>query len=212
MERLLSILALVAAIGAGVYAYVTIDRQRGDMDALNQKVESLTKTLGDTQKAVTGLNQELAPLLQMIRQQTTQEPQLKLDMTKLTDAANATYLDAFAKQAGVTKLPSGLMYKIEKSGGAGGKQPKLGGTVTVNYAGAFVDGSIFDSSYDRGQPAQFPLDGLIPGWLEILPMMHEGDVWDVVVPYSQGYGEQGRGPIPGKQTLVFKIELIKVDS
>lgn len=212
MERLLSILALVAAIGAGVYAYVSSDRQRADMEALNQKVESLTKTVSENQKALGTLTEELGPILQMIREQMPQEPAMQLDMTKLSDEANAAFLKEFGDQDGVMKLPSGAMYKVEKPAPAGAKQASKTSVVTVNYAGSFIDGTIFDSSYDRGQPAQFALEGLIPGWLEIIPLMKEGDVWQVVLPYQLGYGTEGKGPIPGKQTLIFKIELLKVNS
>jgi len=212
MDRILSIFALVAAIGAGAYAYVTTDRQRGEIQTLNQKVETLTRTLGETQKAVTGLGQELAPVLDMIRESThNAPPPPEIDMTNLTDEKNAEFLDRFSKQDGVTKLPSGLMYRVIKAGPDGGKQPTPASVVTINYSGAFIDGTVFDSSYASGGPVTFPLAQLIPGWVEALPLMKEGDSWEVVVPYQLGYGEQGRGSIPPRQTLVFQIELIKAD-
>ncbi len=210
MERILSILALVAAIGVGAYAYVTTDRQRGEIQALNQKVETLTRTLGETQKSLTGLMQELAPVLQMIREQTAAQPHV--DTTNLTDEKNAAFLEQYAKQDGVTKLPSGLMYRVIKDGPAGGKHPTPTSIVTINYRGAFIDDTEFDSSYAAGAPVTFPLAQLIPGWVEALPLMKEGDTWEVVVPYELGYGAAGRPPgIPPRQTLVFKIELIKAD-
>jgi FKBP-type peptidyl-prolyl cis-trans isomerase len=209
MERLLSIIALVVAIGIGAYGYVTMDRQRGDIAALNQKVEGLSKTLNETQKALTGLNQELAPLLQMIRQQTQAAPSLNLDMAKLTPEANAKYLADYAQQDRVQKLPSGLMYRVLKEGPAGGKSPALGSTITINYEGKFIDGTILDSSEIHGGPQALPLDGLIPGWIEALPKMKEGDEWELVLPASLAYGEAGQGPVPGGQVLIFKIELIK---
>lgn len=215
MERILSILAIVIAIGAGAYGYVVTDRQRGEIAALNQKVEALTKTVGENQKALVSLGQELAPILEMIREQTgghDEAPPPNLDMSKLTDEANTAYLEKYATQDGVMKRPSGLMYRVLTNGPEGGKQPTPESVVTINYSGAFIDGTEFDSSYPSGAPVTFPLARLIPGWVEALPLMKEGDTWEVVVPFALGYGEKGRGSIPGRQTLVFKIELVKVDS
>lgn len=211
MDRILSILALVAAIGAGAYAYVTTDRQRGEIQTLNQKVETLTRTLGETQKAVTGLRQDVTPVLDAIRGLSEGAPPHEIDMTNLTDEKNAEFLDRYSKQDGVTKRPSGLMYRVIKAGRDDGRQPTPTSIVTINYSGAFIDGTVFDSSYPTGRPVTFPLDQLIPGWVEALPLMKEGDSWEVVVPYQLGYGELGRGSIPPRQTLVFQIELVQAD-
>ncbi len=216
MERIFSILALVAALGAAAYTYVTTERQRGDVETLQAQVEGLKKSQGDVQRVVGEVQKDVQAqgkqFQELVAMLTGQggEPQQQLDMDKLSDAKNVEFLDAFAKQDGVMKLPSGAMYKVEKEAPANAKQATATSTVTVHYAGSFIDGTIFDSSYERGEPATFPLEGLIPGWLEILPLMKEGDVWQVALPYSLGYGEAGRGSIPPRQTLVFKIELIKV--
>lgn len=216
MERIFSILALVAAIGAGVFTYVSTDRQKGEIETLKAQVEGLKKTQGDVQRVLGEVQKDVktqgAQFQELVGMLTGQsaEPQHQLDMTKLTDQKNAEFLAAFGKQDGVVKLPSGALYKVEKSAPEGAKQATATSTVTVHYAGSFVDGTEFDSSYARGEPATFPLEGLIPGWLEILPMMKEGDIWQVALPYQLGYGENGRGSIPPRQTLVFKIELIKV--
>lgn len=216
MERIFSILALVAAIGAAAYTYVTTERQRGDVETLQAQIEGLKKSqsdvqrvVGEVQKDVQTQGKQFQELVAMLTGQGA-EPQQQLDMEKLTDAKNADFLEAFSKQDRVVKLPSGAMYKVEKEAPAGAKQATPTSTVTVHYAGTFIDGTVFDSSYERGEPATFPLEGLIPGWLEILPMMKEGDIWQVALPYALGYGEAGRGSIPPRQTLVFKIELIKV--
>lgn len=217
MERIFSILALVAAIGAGVFTYMTTDRQKGEIETLKAQVEGLKKTQGDVQRVVGEVQKDVKAqsaqfqeLISMLSGQPA-EPQTQLDMTKLTDEKNAEYLEAFAKQDRVVTLPSGALYKVEKEAPADAKQATATSTVTVHYAGSFIDGTEFDSSYARGEPATFPLQGLIPGWLEILPMMKEGDIWQVALPYQLGYGEAGRGHIPPRQTLVFKIELIKVE-
>lgn len=216
MERIFSILALVAALGAGAYTYMSTDGQKRDVESLKQQVETLkkqqtdtTRVIGETQKDVAAQSKQFQDLVAMLTGQTA-EPHLQLDMDKLTDEKNQEFLADFAKQDRVVKLPSGAMYKVEKEAPAGAKQATATSTVTVHYAGSFIDGTIFDSSYERGEPATFPLEGLIPGWLEILPLMKEGDVWQVALPYQLGYGEAGRGEIPPRQTLVFKIELIKV--
>ena len=116
-----------------------------------------------------------------------------------------------AKQAGVQTLPSGLQYKIVRSGAASGLRPQLGDEVKVNYEGKLIDGTVFDSSYERGVPAAMPLKGLIPGWLEALPLMRPGDEWILYVPPNLGYGEEGAGgKIPPGAALIFRIELLGV--
>jgi FKBP-type peptidyl-prolyl cis-trans isomerase len=210
MERIFSILALVAAIGAGAYAYVTTDRQRGEIEALGQKVEGLNKTLGETQKAVTSVRQEFDALIGLLGGQPASAPPApEVNMEKLSDEANAKFLADYTNQDGVTKRPSGLMYRVVRAGPDGGKSPTANSAISIKYQGAFIDGTIFDQS---PEPVTFPLDQLIPGWIEALPLMREGDEWEVVVPYTLGYGEKGRGAIPGRQTLVFRIELVKVVS
>jgi len=132
---------------------------------------------------------------------------------KLPDQTSAS--DAFmvqnAKQAGVQTLPSGLQFKVVRSGAASGLRPKLGDEVKVNYEGKLIDGTVFDSSYERGVPAAMPLKGLIPGWLEALPLMRPGDEWILYVPPKLGYGDKGAGgQIPPGAALIFRIELLGV--
>ena len=118
------------------------------------------------------------------------------------------FLAKNAKQPGVVVLPDGLQYKIVSSGPATGAKPHLGDEVKVNYEGKLVDGTVFDSSYERGQPAAMPLKGLVKAWQEVIPMMRPGDVWMIYVPPELGYGPERQGPIPGGAALIFKIELI----
>lgn len=116
-----------------------------------------------------------------------------------------------AKQAGVVTLPSGLQYKIVRSGPADGLKPKLGDEVKVNYEGKLIDGTVFDSSYERGVPAAMPLNGLIKGWQEALQLMRPGDEWVLYVPPELGYGSEGAGgTIPPGAALIFRIELLGV--
>jgi FKBP-type peptidyl-prolyl cis-trans isomerase len=126
-------------------------------------------------------------------------------------AAAKTFMAKNASEPGVQTLPDGLQYKIIKSGAASGVRPQRMDEVKVNYEGKLVDGTVFDSSYERGQPASMPLKGLIPAWQEALTMMRPGDVWMLYVPPSLGYGDQGAGGvIPPGAALIFKIELIDV--
>jgi FKBP-type peptidyl-prolyl cis-trans isomerase FklB len=113
------------------------------------------------------------------------------------------------KKEGVKTLPSGLQYKVIKAGT--GKKPKLTDTVTTHYRGTLIDGTEFDSSYRRGQPATFPINGVIPGWTEALQLMQEGAKWQLFVPSNLAYGERGAGrQIGPNATLIFEVELISI--
>jgi len=125
-------------------------------------------------------------------------------------AASKAFMEKTAKQADVKALPSGLAYKVVRSGPATGLKPQLTDEVKVHYEGKLEDGTVFDSSYERGQPAAMPLRGLIPGWQEALQLMRPGDEWLLYVPSNLGYGEDGQGQIPPGAPLIFKIELIDV--
>jgi peptidylprolyl isomerase/FKBP-type peptidyl-prolyl cis-trans isomerase FklB len=124
--------------------------------------------------------------------------------------ASAAFMAKIAKAPGVVTLPSGLAYKIVKSGPASGLSPKTGDEVKVNYEGTLTDGTVFDSSYKTGEPVVFPVGGLIPGWNEALTLMKPGDVWILYVPPALGYGPEGKGPIPPDSVMVFKLELLGV--
>jgi peptidylprolyl isomerase/FKBP-type peptidyl-prolyl cis-trans isomerase FklB len=127
-----------------------------------------------------------------------------------SDKAKA-FLAQNAKQADVHVLPSGLQYRVVRSGPADGLRPQLGDEVKVNYEGKLIDGTIFDSSYQRGVPAAMPLKGLIKGWQEALQLMRPGDEWILYVPPALGYGDQGAGgEIPPGAALIFRVELLGV--
>jgi FKBP-type peptidyl-prolyl cis-trans isomerase FklB len=119
------------------------------------------------------------------------------------------FLAENAKKEGVKTLASGLQYKEIAPGT--GKSPKSSDTVTTHYKGTLVDGTEFDSSYKRGEPATFPVSGVIPGWTEALQLMKEGAKWQLFVPSGLAYGEQGAGQVIGPNaTLIFEVELISV--
>ncbi|MFM1876242.1 MAG: hypothetical protein RL266_1979 [Bacteroidota bacterium] len=120
------------------------------------------------------------------------------------------FLKENAEREDVFVTESGLQYRIMKSGS--GKSPRPTDRVTTHYHGKLIDGNVFDSSVNRGAPATFPVNGVIQGWQEALPMMKEGDKWELVIPYDLAYGENGAGSaIPPFSTLIFEVELISVN-
>ena len=120
-----------------------------------------------------------------------------------------TYLNGLDPAQGWHRTLSGLRYR-KISGTANGPHPAPTDTVTIHYVGRFIDGTEFDSSVSRGEPATFPLPRLIRGWQEGVPMMSVGDRYEFAVPYNLAYGYNGRGPIPGGATLIFTIDLIAI--
>lgn len=120
------------------------------------------------------------------------------------------FLAENAKKDGVKTTASGLQYQVIKSGS--GKTPGKKDTVKVHYHGTLIDGTVFDSSVDRGEPISFPVDGVIPGWTEALQLMKEGDKWKIFIPSNLAYGERGAGEkIAPNSTLVFEVELLAVE-
>jgi FKBP-type peptidyl-prolyl cis-trans isomerase FklB len=120
-----------------------------------------------------------------------------------------SFLAENKKKEGVKTLQSGLQYKVIKVGV--GKKPKLNDYVTTHYRGTLIDGTEFDSSYKRGQPATFQVSGVIPGWTEALQLMETGAKWQLFIPSNLAYGERGAGGVIGPNaTLIFEIELISI--
>jgi FKBP-type peptidyl-prolyl cis-trans isomerase FklB len=132
-------------------------------------------------------------------------------MTLGADALKAgkAFLAANAAKPGVTTLPSGLQYTVLRPGQ--GASPKATDTVRVHYEGTLIDGKVFDSSVQRGEPATFPVNRVIPGWTEALQKMKVGDKWQLVIPAELAYGERGAGQdIPPNSVLVFEVELLGI--
>ncbi|ERJ84239.1 FKBP-type peptidyl-prolyl cis-trans isomerase [Porphyromonas gingivalis] len=135
---------------------------------------------------------------------------LQQKAVKLNKEAGEEFLKINAHKEGVTTLPSGLQYEIIKMGE--GPKPTLSDTVTCHYHGTLINGIVFDSSMDRGEPASFPLRGVIAGWTEILQLMPVGSKWKVTIPSDLAYGDRGAGEhIKPGSTLIFIIELLSIN-
>ena len=119
------------------------------------------------------------------------------------------FLEENKQKDGVMTTESGLQYLILSEGR--GNNPTLNDNVTVHYHGTLIDGTIFDSSVDRKQPATFPLNGVIPGWQEALQMMSVGSKWKIFIPSELAYGESGTGAIGPNSTLIFEVELLSIN-
>jgi FKBP-type peptidyl-prolyl cis-trans isomerase FklB len=134
---------------------------------------------------------------------------------KAAEAASAhkeigeAFLTVNGKKEGVVTTASGLQYEVLTEGT--GPKPSINDTVVTHYHGSLIDGTVFDSSVERGEPAQFPVNGVIQGWIEALQMMQVGSKWRLFIPSDLAYGDQGSGPIIGPgTTLLFEIELIEI--
>jgi FKBP-type peptidyl-prolyl cis-trans isomerase FklB len=125
-------------------------------------------------------------------------------------AEGAAFLARNANREGVRTLPSGLQYRIVKEGS--GRIPSATDTVTVHYRGTLIDGTEFESSHGRGEPATFGIEGVIPGWSEALQLMRKGARWQLFVPPDLGYGERDSDLVGPNSTLIFEVELISVDT
>ena len=124
-------------------------------------------------------------------------------------ASGEAFLAANAKKEGVTVLPSGLQYEVIAAGN--GKKPSSTDRVQCHYEGTLIDGTVFDSSIKRGEPAVFGVNQVIKGWVEAMQLMQEGAKWRLYIPYDMAYGEHGAGEmIPPYSALIFDVELIKV--
>ena len=122
--------------------------------------------------------------------------------------AGKEYLANNAKEEGVKVPESGLQYLVVKEGN--GKKPGPNDVVTVHYTGRLIDGTVFDSSVERGEPATFAVGQVIPGWVEGLQLMSEGSAYRLFIPSELAYGEHGTGPIQPNSTLIFDVQLLKV--
>lgn len=134
---------------------------------------------------------------------------LQDEIAETNKQAGKEFLAENAKRSGVVVLPSGLQYEVLAEGK--GRKPKVTDKVQCHYHGTLIDGQVFDSSIQRGTPAIFGVNQVIPGWVEALQLMPEGSRWKLYIPSDLAYGEQGAGgSIPANATLIFEVELIKI--
>lgn len=134
---------------------------------------------------------------------------LQDEIAETNKQAGKEFLAENAKRSGVVVLPSGLQYEVLAEGK--GRKPKVTDKVQCHYHGTLIDGQVFDSSIQRGTPAVFGVNQVIPGWVEALQLMPEGSRWKLYIPSDLAYGDQGAGgSIPANATLIFEVELIKI--
>jgi FKBP-type peptidyl-prolyl cis-trans isomerase len=160
----------------------------------------------------TWTNEMMRPLLSRFQQEFEKRQRAEQDKMMASKdeniAAGKKFLEENALNKSIYTTKSGLQYKIIKKGN--GKKPKATDKVRVHYTGTLLDGTKFDSSVDRGEPMEFPLNAVIPGWTEGLQLMDEGSKYILYIPYNLGYGEQPVGSIPPGSTLIFEVELLKI--
>jgi len=173
----------ISAVQAGLADAITNEASQVSDEALNEAFSIVSKKMQELEQAA----------------------------AKEKSAEGEAYLAENAKRDEVTVTESGLQYEVLATGE--GEKPTAASTVRTHYHGTFINGDIFDSSVDRGQPAEFPVGGVISGWTEALQLMTEGSKWRLYVPYNLAYGEQGsQGAIPPYATLVFDVELLAIVS
>ena len=192
-----------ASYGLGVIIGGNLKNQGGD----SLDMQSLTIALSDTYngKPLKMDHEKSNMVVQVYMQQAMERKTAKLQ------EESKAFLENNKKTEGVSVTASGLQYKVLTAGK--GKAPLATDNVTVHYTGKLVDGTVFDSSVSRGEPASFAVNQVIPGWTEALQLMHEGDKWLIFIPSDLGYGPQGAGggQIPPHAALIFEVELIKVN-
>ncbi|MBM7063084.1 FKBP-type peptidyl-prolyl cis-trans isomerase [Pseudomonas sp. UL073] len=147
----------------------------------------------------------LSASFRVIRERMQAEAQAKAEAAA---AEGVAFLAENAKRAGITQLPSGLQFEVLTAGE--GAKPSREDTVRTHYHGTLIDGTVFDSSYERGQPAEFPVGGVIAGWVEALQLMNTGSKWRLYVPSELAYGGQAAGSIPPHSVLIFDVELLDI--
>ena len=173
--------------------------------ALKEGLQGLPSRL--TQEQMQAAMQQLQEQMGGADDDNTQDP----DTMKNNKAEGEAFLAENAQKAGVTTLPSGLQYEVVTQGT--GAKPSLQSSVTTHYHGTLINGTVFDSSYQRGQPATFPVNGVIAGWTEALQLMPEGSKYRLYIPSDLAYGKRGAGrDIPGDTALIFDVELLKVNN
>lgn len=189
-----------------------IGRQLAQMGATSLSVDDFSQAIKDViaGNSLQVSDSEAQKLVQQFfAEQEAKQRAAAEEKGKAAKAAGESFLTENGKKEGVITLPSGLQYQVLREGN--GKKPKATDQVECHYEGTLIDGTIFDSSYKRGQTATFPLNGVIAGWTEGLQLMQEGAKYRFFIPYQLAYGANGAGAsIPPYAALVFDVELIAV--
>jgi FKBP-type peptidyl-prolyl cis-trans isomerase FklB len=177
-----------------------------DLDIL---IQGLRDAQGSGQPLLTA--EEIQKVMTQFQQDMMKaEQEKKMGQSQVNKAKEEAFLAENAKKPGITVTASGLQYMVISTGT--GPMPKLTDTVKVHYRGTLLDGSEFDSSYKRNQPAVFTLNGVIKGWTEALQLMKAGSKWRIFLPASLAYGENGAGQVIGPNaTLIFEVELLGIE-
>jgi FKBP-type peptidyl-prolyl cis-trans isomerase FklB len=170
-------------------------------------IQGVLDALAGSEPLMTGEEMERV-LIKMQRLAESAAERQRSELAERNLASGVEFLAENAKNEDVETLPSGLQFRIIEKGS--GPTPTTADTVTVHYRGTLIDGSEFDSSFSRGEPAKFGIDGVIAGWSEALLRMREGARWQLFVPPELGYGEQAPDRVGPNSTLIFEIELITV--
>jgi FKBP-type peptidyl-prolyl cis-trans isomerase FklB len=193
------------SFGVNIAKNITMQGIEVDQDFF---VQGLKDALSGAKTAMTDKDMESTLMAFQQQMMTKMQAKQKVDGEKNIKEGEA-FLAANKKKDGVKTLASGLQYKVIKMGN--GPKPTSTQTVKCNYRGTLIDGKEFDSSYKRGEPAEFPVTGVIKGWTEALQLMPVGSKWELYVPSSLAYGEGGAGQMIGPNaTLIFEVELLSI--
>ena len=191
---------------------IGIGSQLAQMGAKDLNIDDFAQAIKDviTGKPLQVDDQEAQQIVQkFFQEQEEKQRAAAIEKGKAARKEGEDFLAANGKKENVVTLPSGLQYQVLKEGD--GKKPKATDKVRCHYEGTLINGTVFDSSYKRGEPAVFPLNQVIAGWTEGLQLMQEGAKYRFFIPYNLAYGEQGTGPIPPFAALTFKVTLVKVN-
>ncbi len=202
----------VASYSLGARYAQAIQADFGDELDLNEFVKGFRHVVNGDKLELTPeeLQKNLAQLQQIRTNRLIREQNVASEKNKEQSDA---FLAKNKEEKGISTTESGLQYKVVKSG-KGGDKPTRSDKVTVHYHGTLIDGTVFDSSIERGTPATFPVGGVIPGWTEALQLMSPGDKWTLYIPSDLAYGERGTpgGPIGPNQALIFDVELLSINA
>jgi len=192
----------------GVYSGKNLKQQSVDIDP-DMMVKGIKDSLSGDKTLLT--DQEMQEVMVVFQKDmTARQAENRKTMAEKNKKEGEAFLAENKKKEGVKTLPNGLQYKVITEGA--GKSPKAKDIVVAHYRGTRIDGTEFDSSYQRKEPATFKLDNVIKGWQEALILMKEGAKWQIFIPSDLAYGENGAGPIEPNAVLVFDVELVKVEA